>query len=48
MAKAGYSAHLSRWSESAVIPWYLGLVRRAAKRRRNLRAVAALSSSEVA
>jgi hypothetical protein len=35
-------------SESAVIPQYLGLVRRAAERRRHTRVVAAFSPSEVA
>jgi glycosyltransferase involved in cell wall biosynthesis len=38
LARAGYRGYVERWSESAVIPQYLGIVRRAATRR-NKRAV---------
>jgi hypothetical protein len=47
LAQAGYRAYVERWSESAVIPQYLEIVRRAAARR-NRRAVLEALSEAVA
>lgn len=47
-ARAGYRAYVERWSESAVIPQYLDIVRRAAERRGNDRVRRALTLAEVA
>jgi glycosyltransferase involved in cell wall biosynthesis len=48
LAANGYRAYVDRWSESAVIPRYLDIVRRAATRRGHTRVIAALSAQEVA
>ena len=47
LAESGYRAYVERWSESAVIPQYLDIVRRAAMRRRHVRVADALSTLEV-
>ncbi|HEV2130065.1 MAG TPA: glycosyltransferase family 4 protein [Longimicrobiaceae bacterium] len=44
MGEAGYNAFLQHWSESAVIPRYLDLVRRTAERKGHSRIVAALEA----
>ncbi|HSA54346.1 MAG TPA: glycosyltransferase family 4 protein [Gemmatimonadaceae bacterium] len=48
LAAAGFRAYVDRWSESAVIPQYLDIVRRAAARRRHERVLSALAAVEVA
>lgn len=48
LARAGFRAYVERWSESAVIPQYLGIVRRAAARRGHRAVLDALSEAEVA
>jgi glycosyltransferase involved in cell wall biosynthesis len=48
LAEAGYRGYVDRWSESAVIPQYLGTVRRAAARRNRRAVLDALSEAEVA
>jgi glycosyltransferase involved in cell wall biosynthesis len=48
LAAAGYRAYVDRWSESAVVPQYLDIVRRAAARRGHRRAADALSTLGVA
>lgn len=48
LSDSGYRAFVERWSESAVIPQYLDIVRRAAERRRQRRVLTALATSEVA
>ena len=48
LAEAGYRGYVERWSESAVIPQYLGIVRRAAVRRNRRAILDALSEVEVA
>jgi glycosyltransferase involved in cell wall biosynthesis len=48
LASAGYRASVERWSESAVVPRYLEIVRRAARRRSNHHVLQALGSEEVA
>jgi glycosyltransferase involved in cell wall biosynthesis len=48
LAEAGYRGYVDRWSESAVIPQYLGIVRRAAARRNRRAVLDALSEAEVA
>lgn len=47
LADSGYRAYVDRWSESAVIPKYLDIVRRAAMRRQHQRVADALSTLEV-
>jgi glycosyltransferase involved in cell wall biosynthesis len=48
LASSGYQAYVARWSESAVIPQYLDIVRRAAVRRRHERVLNTLAAVEVA
>ena len=48
MSASGYRAYVERWSERVVIPQYLDIVRRAAKRRRHLRILDTLATLEVA
>jgi len=48
LARAGFRGYVERWSESAVIPQYLGIVRRAAARRGQHAILEALPESEVA
>jgi glycosyltransferase involved in cell wall biosynthesis len=48
LARAGYRGYVERWSESAVIPQYLGIVRRAAARRGKRAVLDALPEAEVA
>lgn len=48
LARAGYRGYVERWSESAVIPQYLGIVRRAAARRGKRALLDALPEAEVA
>jgi glycosyltransferase involved in cell wall biosynthesis len=48
LASSGYQAYVSRWSESAVIPRYLDIVRRAAVRRGHRRVLNTLAPVEVA
>ena len=48
LARAGYRGYVERWSESAVIPQYLGIVRRAAERRGRRALLDALPEAEVA
>lgn len=48
LASAGFRASVDRWSESAVVPRYLEIVRRAARRRSNHHVLQALDSEEVA
>jgi glycosyltransferase involved in cell wall biosynthesis len=48
LSRAGYRGYVERWSESAVIPQYLGIVRRAALRRGHRAVVAALPEAAVA
>ena len=48
LAEAGYRGYVERWSESAVIPQYLGIVRRAAARRNRRVVLDALTEAEVA
>jgi glycosyltransferase involved in cell wall biosynthesis len=47
-ARSGYQAYVERWSESAVVPQYLEIVRRAAERRGKERVRRALTLAEVA
>jgi glycosyltransferase involved in cell wall biosynthesis len=48
LARAGYRGYVERWSESAVIPQYLGIVRRAAERRNKRAVLDALEEADVA
>ena len=48
LAGAGYRAYVERWSERAVVPRYLDIVRRAAIRRGNARVVDFLTAPEAA
>lgn len=48
LAEAGYRGYVERWSESAVIPQYLGIVRRAAARRDRRTILEALPEATVA
>jgi glycosyltransferase involved in cell wall biosynthesis len=48
LARAGFRGYVERWSESAVIPRYLGIVRRAAARRGRRAILDALSETEIA
>jgi glycosyltransferase involved in cell wall biosynthesis len=48
LAQAAYRGYVERWSESAVIPQYLGIVRRAAARRGQRAILDALPEEEVA
>ena len=48
LARAGYRGYVERWSESAVIPQYLGIVRRAAARRNRRAVLDALAEADVA
>jgi glycosyltransferase involved in cell wall biosynthesis len=48
LARAGYRGYVERWSESAVIPQYLAIVRRAAKRRNKRAVLDALEEADVA
>jgi glycosyltransferase involved in cell wall biosynthesis len=48
LAAAGYRAYTERWTESAVIPQYLEIVRRVAERRGKQRVLDTLSAVEVA
>jgi glycosyltransferase involved in cell wall biosynthesis len=48
LARAGFRGYVERWSESAVIPQYLGIVRRAAARRGQRAVLDALPEAEVA
>lgn len=48
LSAAGYHGYVERWSESAVIPRYLDIVRRAAERRGHRRVIEALNPSAVA
>lgn len=48
LARAGFRGYVERWSESAVIPQYLGIVRRAAARRNKRAVMDALPEVEVA
>jgi glycosyltransferase involved in cell wall biosynthesis len=47
LARAGFRGYVERWSESAVIPQYLEIVRRAAARRGHRAVLDALSEAEV-
>jgi hypothetical protein len=48
LAAAGYRAYSEKWTETAVIPQYLDIVRRAGERRRHQRVMDALATVEVA
>jgi glycosyltransferase involved in cell wall biosynthesis len=48
MGRAGFEAWKARWSESAVVPLYLDIVRRAAERRGRLDVLARLNGEQVA
>ena len=48
LAASGYRAYVDRWSERAVLPRYLDIVRRAAERRGHTRVLDALATQEVA
>lgn len=48
LSDAGYRAYVERWSESAVIPRYLDIVKRAAGRRQKHAVLDALATAEVA
>lgn len=48
LAQAGYRGYVERWSESAVIPQYLDIIRRAAERRGHRQVIDALRTTEVA
>lgn len=48
LSKDGYQAYVDHWSEHAVIPEYLAIVRRAALRRGHARVLDALATQEVA
>jgi glycosyltransferase involved in cell wall biosynthesis len=48
LAQSGYRGYVERWSESAVIPQYLGIIRRAAARRGRRAILDALAEEEVA
>jgi glycosyltransferase involved in cell wall biosynthesis len=48
LARAGYRGYVERWSESAVIPQYLGIVRRAAARSGKRTVLDALPEADVA
>lgn len=48
LARAGYRGYVERWCESAVIPQYLAIVRRAAERRGHRGVLDALRQPEVA
>jgi len=45
LARAGYQAYVERWSESAVVPRYLEIVRRAAEQRGDAALLARLAES---
>jgi glycosyltransferase involved in cell wall biosynthesis len=47
-ARAGHAAFRAHWSERAVLPRYLDIVRRAAQRRQHARVAAALASTDAA
>ena len=46
MSESGYRAYVQRWSESAVLPQYLEIVRRAARRRGHTRLLDRLDASD--
>jgi glycosyltransferase involved in cell wall biosynthesis len=48
LGRAGYDAYVKNWSESAVVPQYLDLIRRVAEERGNTDIVEALSVEKVA
>ncbi|MFN8574385.1 MAG: glycosyltransferase family 4 protein [Gemmatimonadaceae bacterium] len=48
LSQAGYQAYVDRWTERAVVPRYLEIVRRAAERRGQSRVLEALATQEVA
>lgn len=48
LSRAGYQAYVDRWTERAVVPRYLDIVRRAAERRGHMRVLEALATQEVA
>ncbi len=48
LAQSGYRGYAERWSERAVIPQYLGIIRRAAARRGRRAILDALAEEEVA
>jgi glycosyltransferase involved in cell wall biosynthesis len=48
LSLAGYRAYVERWSERAVVPRYLDIVRRAAQRRGSTRLLDRLAAQEVA
>jgi glycosyltransferase involved in cell wall biosynthesis len=48
LSRAGFRAYVEHWSESAVVPRYLDIVRRAAERRGHRGVMAAFARSEVA
>jgi glycosyltransferase involved in cell wall biosynthesis len=48
VAEAGYRGYVERWSESAVMPRYLGIVRRAAARRDRRAILDALPEADIA
>ena len=48
LSAAGYRSYVERWSEHAVLPQYLDIVRRAAARRGHARVTASLEAQEVA
>ncbi|MBV6521963.1 MAG: D-inositol-3-phosphate glycosyltransferase [Gemmatimonadaceae bacterium] len=48
LSTAGYRAYVERWTERAVVPRYLDIVRRAAERRGQTRVLEALATQEVA
>ncbi|HEX6943370.1 MAG TPA: glycosyltransferase family 4 protein [Gemmatimonadaceae bacterium] len=48
LARAGYRGYVERWSESAVVPQYLDIVRRAAARRNKRAVLEALTAADVA
>ncbi|MEP7344036.1 MAG: glycosyltransferase family 4 protein [Gemmatimonadaceae bacterium] len=48
LSQAGYRAYVELWSERAVVPRYLDIVRRAAERRGRSRVLDALATQEVA
>jgi len=48
LSAAGYRAYVDHWTESAVVPRYLDIVRRAAQRRNRTRVLDAFATQEVA
>ena len=46
MADSAYNAYLTHWTESAVVPRYLDLVRRVAEEKQDARLVLAFSDED--